>query len=67
MSCEQNECLTDPNLLETVKQRGYQYGWSAKNYSEFWGKKYDEGLNLRLGTLHSTKKVRVRDGSVVWF
>lgn len=60
MKCEENECLTDPNLLETVRLRASQYGWSAQNYSEFWGRKYDEGLNLRLGTLHSTKKVCVR-------
>ncbi|VVC42589.1 Hypothetical protein CINCED_3A024038 [Cinara cedri] len=57
MNCDQNECLTDPELLKTVMSRGSQYGWAAKNYTQFWGRKYDEGLNLRLGTLHSTKKI----------
>lgn len=33
-------------------------GWRAANYSEFWGRKYTEGLELRLGTKEPTRKVK---------
>lgn len=36
----------------------HQLGWRADNYTEFWGKKYSEGLELRLGTKEPTYKVK---------
>lgn len=33
-------------------------GWSATNYTEFWGRKFEEGLGLRLGTKEPTYKVK---------
>lgn len=55
--CNHNECLIDPSLLEAIKNQNRQFGWSVKNYSEFWGKTYDDGLKWRLGTLQSPEKV----------
>ncbi|KAL5243909.1 hypothetical protein ACI65C_011319 [Semiaphis heraclei] len=55
--CNHNECLIDPSLLEAIKNQSRQFGWSAKNYSEFWGKTYDDGLKWRLGTLQSPEKI----------
>jgi len=40
-----------------IKIQSRQLGWSAKNYSAFWGRTYDEGLKWRLGTLQSPEKV----------
>lgn len=55
--CNHNECLIDPSLLDMIKIQSRQFGWSAKNYSAFWGRTYDEGLKWRLGTLQSPEKV----------
>lgn len=33
--------------------------WRARNYSEFWGKKLSEGVQLRLGTLNPSNSVSV--------
>jgi len=35
--CNHDECLIDPSLLNTIRTQSRQFGWSAKNYSEFWG------------------------------
>ncbi|XP_060868555.1 uncharacterized peptidase C1-like protein F26E4.3 [Metopolophium dirhodum] len=55
--CNHDECLIDPSLLNTIRTQSRQFGWSAKNYSEFWGVTYDNGLKLRLGTLESPEKI----------
>lgn len=33
------------------------FDWRARNYSEFWGKKLSEGVQLRLGTLNPSNSV----------
>lgn len=33
-------------------------GWIASNYSEFWGRTYQDGLSLRLGTNEPTIRVK---------
>lgn len=55
--CNHNECLIDPSLLDMIKIQSRQFGWSARNYSAFWGRTYDEGLKWRLGTLQSPEKI----------
>lgn len=55
--CETNVCLIDELTIERVNRDYRTYGWRASNYSYFWGKKHEEGVALRLGTLHSRKKV----------
>lgn len=56
--CEQNVCLIDESLINNVNTLSRTIGWSATNYTEFWGRKYDEGLELRLGTKEPTYKVK---------
>lgn len=51
--CEQNVCLIDDSLVQNVNSIANTLGWRAANYSEFWGRKYTEGLQLRLGTIDS--------------
>ncbi|XP_050420957.1 tubulointerstitial nephritis antigen-like [Adelges cooleyi] len=55
--CSRNECLVEPDLLGTIRAQANRFGWAAGNYTEFWGRKYEDGLNLRLGILHSKKKI----------
>jgi len=55
--CNHSECLIDPSLLDAIRNQSRQFGWSAKNYSEFWGRTYDDGLKWRLGTLQQPEKV----------
>ena len=54
--CEQNECMIDPNLIETINQGNYL--WTASNYTEFWGRKLSDGILYRLGTLEPERAVR---------
>ncbi|XP_074042545.1 secreted Wg-interacting molecule [Leptinotarsa decemlineata] len=49
--CETNVCLMDPMITETINRNPEKFGWTAANYSEFWGRTLDEGIKLRLGTL----------------
>lgn len=56
--CEQNICLIDDNLIHNVNTISHTLGWTAYNYSEFWGRKYQEGLDLRLGTKEPTYRVK---------
>lgn len=57
--CENHKCLTDEELLGRINRNSRSYGWRASNYSIFWGRKYEDGMLLRLGTLHSRKKVKI--------
>nr|XP_056702937.1 tubulointerstitial nephritis antigen-like [Euleptes europaea] len=47
--CESHACLMNGELIDAVN-RG-NYGWTASNYSQFWGMTLEEGLQYRLGTL----------------
>lgn len=47
--CEDNPCIVDPVLIENVNAEQDKTGWYASNYSEFWGRKLNDGLTLRLG------------------
>lgn len=56
--CEDNVCLIDNDLIHNVNRISGSLGWTARNYSEFWGRKYQEGLDLRLGTFEPTQRVK---------
>lgn len=56
--CDQNVCLLDDDLIHNVNSIASTLGWRAANYTEFWGRKYTEGLELRLGTKEPTRKVK---------
>lgn len=47
MLCETDECLVDQQLIESINSQRQIYDWSATNYSEFWGRKLKEGIELR--------------------
>lgn len=49
--CETKQCLVESDVINTVNQLTYNLGWSATNYSEFWGKTLEEGIEYKLGTL----------------
>ncbi|KAG5882215.1 hypothetical protein JTB14_024726 [Gonioctena quinquepunctata] len=51
LMCETNTCLMDENIIHTINRDPERYGWVASNYTEFWGRTLDEGVQLRLGTL----------------
>jgi hypothetical protein len=48
--CEKYACLVDGDVIHNINRVSPTLGWSAGNYSEFWGRKFAEGLDLRLGT-----------------
>nr|CAD7608677.1 unnamed protein product [Timema genevievae] len=41
----------------SVNTGGNRLGWRASNYTAFWGRRLDEGISLRLGTLLPHKAV----------
>ncbi|KAJ8925455.1 hypothetical protein NQ315_009289 [Exocentrus adspersus] len=49
-TCETNKCLIDGNIIKTINEES-PYGWTATNYSEFYGRTLADGIGLRLGTL----------------
>ncbi|XP_056640720.1 tubulointerstitial nephritis antigen-like [Diorhabda sublineata] len=51
LMCEQNVCIIDSNIIETINRDPENFGWTATNYSQFWGHTLDEGVQYRLGTL----------------
>nr|CAD7401233.1 unnamed protein product [Timema cristinae] len=55
--CERNECLVEPEVIASVNTGGNRLGWRASNYTAFWGRRLDEGISLRLGTLLPHKAV----------
>ncbi|GBN52663.1 Tubulointerstitial nephritis antigen-like [Araneus ventricosus] len=46
--CEQNVCLIRPELISGINDA--HRGWRSSNYSLFWGKTLEEGIQYRLGT-----------------
>ncbi|KAL1115134.1 hypothetical protein AAG570_007165 [Ranatra chinensis] len=55
--CEKDRCLVDPQTIEMVNREQRRFGWTASNYTMFWGRRLSEGIQYRLGTLHSRRKV----------
>ncbi|XP_076766846.1 putative peptidase C1-like protein F26E4.3 [Xylocopa sonorina] len=58
--CEQNRCLQESRLIDEInysKNRFRYLSWTARNYSEFWGRTLKEGVQLRLGTLNPSQSV----------
>lgn len=49
MLCEENHCMIDPDVVDMVNSDQRILGWHASNYSEFWGRRLNEGITLRLG------------------
>lgn len=47
MLCEQHTCMMEPELINDINQHSDNYGWTATNYSDFWGRRLEEGITLR--------------------
>lgn len=54
--CDTDLCLIDNDLIKNVNLM--HPTWRAKNYTEFWGRKYSEGLKLRTGTFEPMYTVK---------
>lgn len=57
--CEENRCLIEPELMEEVNLQEQTLGWQVGNYSEFWGRTLQDGVELRLGTLNPSRSVSI--------
>lgn len=51
----EHTCLIEPRIVDTVNLENF--GWTARNYSFFWGKTLDEGIKYKLGTLQPERFV----------
>ncbi|XP_037084886.1 tubulointerstitial nephritis antigen-like [Pollicipes pollicipes] len=49
LMCDTSKCLVQPELIGDINSQD-AYGWRASNYSQFWGKKLNSGLQYLLGT-----------------
>ncbi|VDM41521.1 unnamed protein product [Toxocara canis] len=54
--CDQLTCLIQEDLLKRINAG--RYTWTAKNYSNFWGRTLEDGVRYRLGTLFPEKSVQ---------
>lgn len=57
LQCEADACLVEQEAIKAINSRS-DLGWTAHNYSDFWGRKLEEGMILRLGTLEPERFVR---------
>ena len=48
--CETEECLIDIKVYDNLIQSQTTLDWIPSNYSQFWGRTLQEGLNGKLGT-----------------
>uniref|UniRef100_A0AC35UCK2 SMB domain-containing protein n=1 Tax=Rhabditophanes sp. KR3021 TaxID=114890 RepID=A0AC35UCK2_9BILA len=55
-SCNEDVCLIQEDILHKI-QNG-RFSWSARNYTEFWGKTLADGIEYRLGTLFPDRSVQ---------
>ncbi|KAG5678378.1 hypothetical protein PVAND_008058 [Polypedilum vanderplanki] len=58
VTCEEDVCLSDVNVINDINRNAASLGWKAYNYTEFYGKKLKEGLTYRLGTFEPRVKVK---------
>ncbi|XP_041968031.1 tubulointerstitial nephritis antigen-like [Aricia agestis] len=55
-SCEKDECLMSDEVVNGVSRAGL--GWRARNYTQFYGKKLQDGIKFKLGTLPLTAETQ---------
>ena len=48
VECSSNVCMIDENIVERIN-RDTDSTWRAANYSQFWGKTLEDGIQGRLG------------------
>lgn len=59
--CEADACLVEPEAIQAINGNSAEFGWSASNHSDFWGRKLEDGLVYRLGTLEPEKFVKKKE------
>ena len=49
--CSINQCMVEKNVFTELKKGAVMslYSWKPANFTEFWGKTLDEGINGKLG------------------
>jgi len=52
IKCDREVCVTDEPLLNLLRRMRGSLGWTASNYTFFWGRKLSEALVRRGGTPH---------------
>lgn len=59
--CEQNRCLQEQDLINEINSNNQlsPLTWKARNYSTFWGRTLNDGIQLRLGTLNPSRSVDI--------
>jgi Papain family cysteine protease len=58
LTCEQDACLSDTDMIDDINRNAGSLGWKAHNYTQFYGKKLSEGLSYRLGTFEPRVRVK---------
>ncbi|XP_039594791.1 tubulointerstitial nephritis antigen-like isoform X1 [Polypterus senegalus] len=53
--CSEFVCLIRQELIDSIN--GHQVGWTAGNYSQFWGMTLEEGIKHRLGTAEPSPSI----------
>jgi len=51
--CSTDQCLVEESVLQEVREgeEGGLYSWRPSNYSDFWGRTLEDGVNGKLGSL----------------
>ena len=57
--CEADACIVDHDAIRRINSQK-NLGWTAGNHSEFWGRKLEDGIVLRLGTLEPERFVSAK-------
>ena len=55
--CENDTCLSDLDMIYDINSSD-NLGWTARNYTSFYGRKLTDGLMLRLGTFEPPSSVK---------
>lgn len=55
--CEIDTCLSDLDMISNINS-AHDLGWTARNYTNFYGRKLADGLLLRLGTFEPSSSVK---------
>lgn len=50
----------EPEAIQAINGNSAEFGWTAGNHSDFWGRKLEDGLVYRLGTLEPEKFVKTK-------
>ena len=51
MMCTTHQCMMEEKVITALNkgEDNSMYGWKPANFTEFWGKTLEEGINGKLG------------------